>query len=61
MKYIGIALINSYQKFISPFLGSNCRFHPTCSEYTKQSIETYGFIKGSWRGLKQLLRCHPFS
>lgn len=36
-----------------------CRFHPTCSEYTKQAIEYYGVFKGSWMGVKRICRCHP--
>lgn len=60
-----IRFIGFYQKFISPFistyLGFNCRFYPSCSEYTKQAIEKYGLMKGSFLGLKRILRCHPFS
>lgn len=61
MKKIFIYLIEKYQKYISPMLGKNCRFYPTCSEYTKQAIEKYGAIKGSFIGLKRIIRCNPFS
>ncbi len=55
-----IFLINCYQK-ISKFTPKNCRFYPTCSEYTKQAIQKYGIFKGVWLGVKRICRCHPFS
>ena len=61
MKKIIIYLINKYQKIISPKIGRNCRFYPTCSEYTKQAIEKYGTIKGSFYGIKRIIKCNPFS
>lgn len=54
-------LIRGYQLLISPLLGSNCRFYPSCSSYTLEAIERHGPLKGSWLGLKRILRCHPFS
>ena len=61
MKKILILLIKFYQKFVSPFLGKNCRFYPTCSVYFIQALEKYGFFKGSFLGTKRILKCHPFS
>lgn len=64
MKKISILLIHFYKKYISPifcFLGINCKYYPTCSEYTKQAIQKYGFFKGSFLGIKRILRCNPFS
>ena len=61
MKRIAIKLIEFYQKNISPSLGHYCKFEPTCSEYTKQAIEKYGLVKGSFIGIKRILRCNPFS
>ncbi len=64
MKKISIFLIRVYKKTLSPifsFLGINCKYYPTCSEYTIQAIEKYGFLKGSFLGLKRILRCNPFS
>jgi len=55
-----IFLINIYQKYISGIFGKKCRFYPTCSEYTKQAIDKYGIIKGSFKGLKRILKCNPF-
>jgi putative membrane protein insertion efficiency factor len=60
MKYIFIILIKFYQKAISPLFPSSCRFYPSCSEYTKQAIQKYGSLKGSWLGLKRISKCHPF-
>lgn len=60
MRKIFIFLIKFYQKAISPFLGRRCRFHPTCSEYTKQAVEKYGALKGLYLGLVRILKCHPF-
>ena len=61
MKKIFIYLIEKYQKYISGILGNNCKYYPSCSEYTKQAIEKYGVIKGSFLGTKRILRCNPFS
>lgn len=64
MKKIGIILINFYKKYISKifhFKGINCKYYPTCSEYTKQAIEKYGLIKGFFLGLKRIIKCNPFS
>lgn len=64
MKKIFIKLISFYQKHISLWLESkniNCKFYPTCSEYTKQAIEKYGAGKGLFKGLCRILKCNPFS
>ena len=61
MKRIFLGLIRFYQKFISPLLGKNCRFYPTCSNYTYLSIQKYGLIKGLLKGFKRILRCNPWS
>lgn len=64
MKKLLIKLINVYQKYISKWLASkniNCKFYPTCSEYTKQAIEKYGAIKGGEKGICRIIRCNPFS
>jgi len=59
-KKIALTLIKIYQK-ISALTPSRCRFYPTCSEYTKQAIIKYGFLKGAWLGIKRICRCHPFN
>tara|TARA_B110000467_G_C18289677_1_gene463970 strand:+ start:164 stop:400 length:237 start_codon:yes stop_codon:yes gene_type:complete len=53
--------IKGYQRFISPLLGSNCRFQPTCSSYAIEAINRFGAIKGSWLASKRILRCHPLN
>ena len=60
LKNIAISLINLYKYLISPLLGNNCRYLPTCSEYTKESIIKYGVVKGFWLGLKRIAKCHPW-
>ena len=59
MKSIIIFIIKLYQYTISPFLGSNCRFMPTCSAYTIEAIQNFGIFKGIWLGMKRILRCRP--
>jgi len=54
-----ILLIKGYQRFISPLLGPNCRFLPTCSQYAIIALNRFGLIKGSWLTLKRVLKCHP--
>ena len=60
MKQAFLVLIRFYQKWISRFLPSSCRFYPSCSEYTFQAIEKYGVLKGGWMGVRRIGRCHPF-
>jgi putative membrane protein insertion efficiency factor len=55
-----ILLVKAYQGLISPWLGNNCRFHPTCSHYCIQSIQKYGPLKGLWKTLVRVLKCHPW-
>ena len=55
-----INLINIYKYLISPLLGNNCRFLPTCSEYTKESIIKFGLVHGIRLGLKRIIKCHPW-
>jgi len=60
MKFLVLDLLGVYKAAVSPFLPPACRFEPTCSEYARQAVEKYGALKGSWMGLKRLLRCQPF-
>ncbi|MHB8961605.1 MAG: membrane protein insertion efficiency factor YidD [Saccharofermentanales bacterium] len=55
-----LMLLRFYKAAISPYLGNNCRFTPTCSEYAMQAVDRYGAARGSWMALKRLLRCNPF-
>lgn len=60
LKFLALKLLRAYQLLISPMLGQNCRFSPSCSNYSMQAIERFGFFKGSWLTARRLLRCHPF-
>ena len=55
-----VGLVRCYQYLISPWLGPRCRYHPTCSEYFIGAVRKYGAIRGSWRGLSRIARCHPW-
>ena len=55
-----LAAIVLYSRLVSPFLGANCRYYPTCSSYTRQALETHGALRGSWLGMKRIGRCHPW-
>ena len=57
---ISLFILKAYQYIISPILGNNCRYLPSCSCYTHTAIERFGVIKGSYMGIKRILRCHPF-
>ena len=60
MRRVLIAIIRWYKRVISPKLGNNCRFSPTCSEYAMAAIETHGAFKGSLLSIWRILRCNPF-
>lgn len=60
MKKIAIFLIVAYKKYISPLLGNNCRFFPTCSEYGIKCMEVHGFFKGGILLFGRIMRCNPF-
>lgn len=55
-----IGLVRVYQWTLSPFIGQQCRFIPTCSNYFIGAVEKYGAVRGAWRGLLRICRCHPF-
>ncbi len=56
-----ISIIKLYQLTVSPYLGQNCRYHPTCSNYFIGCVKKHGSIRGSYLGLKRIFSCHPFS
>jgi putative membrane protein insertion efficiency factor len=55
-----VAAVRVYQRLISPWLGNNCRFVPSCSQYFVESVQQRGAIAGSWRGVCRICRCHPW-
>ncbi|MGI5852775.1 MAG: membrane protein insertion efficiency factor YidD [Bacillota bacterium] len=61
MKGVILLLLRFYRKFISPLLGPNCRFQPTCSMYAMIAVEKYGALKGGWLAIRRILRCHPWN
>ena len=56
-----IKTIKFYQFLLSPLLGNSCRYFPSCSDYSIQSLKTFGFFKGLYLSLKRILSCHPWS
>jgi uncharacterized protein len=56
-----LALIRFYQAALSPLLGGACRYYPSCSQYTYEAVRRYGWLRGSWMGIKRIGRCHPFA
>jgi putative membrane protein insertion efficiency factor len=59
LSYLLIKIIKIYQLIISPYLGKNCRYLPTCSEYFIDCLNEHGFIKGTVIGIKRVTSCHP--
>ncbi len=59
-KVVLVGLVRAYQLLISPLLGTNCRFQPTCSHYMIESINRFGAIRGTWLGVRRLSHCHPW-
>ncbi|MBT0570324.1 membrane protein insertion efficiency factor YidD [Curvibacter sp. CHRR-16] len=59
MKSILILLVRGYRLFLSPWLGSSCRFEPTCSAYSLQALQQHGAAAGTYLTLRRLVRCHP--
>jgi uncharacterized protein len=60
MKFLVLSFLQLYKTLVSPFLPPACRFEPTCSAYMMQAVEKYGALKGTWMGVKRILRCQPF-
>ena len=60
LKSFMLLLIKIYQYAISPLLGNNCRFYPSCSSYTQEAIELHGPLKGIMLGGRRILKCHPY-
>ncbi|HEX8739600.1 MAG TPA: membrane protein insertion efficiency factor YidD [Casimicrobiaceae bacterium] len=60
MKAVLLLLLRAYRLLVSPLLGANCRFYPSCSQYASEAIERHGARHGSWLAVKRVGRCHPW-
>lgn len=60
MRVVLKSLIRLYRYFVSPMLGPNCRFYPSCSCYAEEAIEHHGIVRGSYLTARRILRCHPW-
>lgn len=60
MKALLLGALRLYQLTLSPWIGNQCRFYPTCSEYARQAVETHGSLRGSALAAKRLCKCHPW-
>lgn len=60
MRWLAIKLIHLYRYLLSPWVGNQCRFHPSCSHYAEEAIAHHGFFKGSFLAARRLLKCHPW-
>jgi putative membrane protein insertion efficiency factor len=56
-----IGLVRLYQKTLSPLVGRQCRFEPTCSQYMIEAVRKYGLVRGVAKGVWRICRCHPFA
>ena len=61
MKYILIGLLKAYRFAISPLYGQVCRYHPTCSAYALEAVQTLGALRGTWLAMRRVARCHPWA
>ena len=60
MKRLLLLAIRLYQLCLSPFVGGQCRFYPSCSVYAAEAVDAHGALRGGWLALRRLLRCHPW-
>jgi uncharacterized protein len=61
VRLVAIALVQAYRWLVSPLLPSSCKFYPSCSQYAVDALRKYGFVRGSIKAVRRLLRCHPWS
>jgi putative membrane protein insertion efficiency factor len=60
MRWLAIKLIHVYRYLLSPWIGNQCRFYPTCSHYAEEAINLHGITRGSYLTVRRLLKCHPW-
>jgi putative membrane protein insertion efficiency factor len=61
MTRLFLVLIRGYQLSLSRLFAGSCRYYPSCSHYTYEAVERYGWLRGGWMGGRRILRCHPFA
>ncbi len=61
MTALVLALIRGYQHTLSHVFAGSCRYYPSCSQYTYEAVQRYGWLRGSWMGVLRIARCHPFA
>ena len=61
IKYLLLKLISFYKSFLSPYFGGNCKYEPSCSNYSHEAISKHGVLKGSFLTILRLVKCNPFS
>jgi len=61
MNRLLVWLLRGYQLLVSPMLGQNCRFYPSCSHYAVEALQLHGTVRGGWLALRRLGRCHPWN
>ena len=59
-RMIPMGLIRAYQILVSPLLGGNCRYLPSCSQYAMEALDRHGLFRGGWLAVRRIGRCHPF-
>ena len=60
LTYIAYLIVKAYQVVVSPLLGANCRYNPTCSAYALEALKKFGIIKGGLLSIKRISKCHPW-
>jgi len=60
MQKVLTTMLRGYRYWVSPLLGQHCRFHPSCSSYALEAVQTHGTLTGSWLALRRIGRCHPW-
>lgn len=61
INWLLVGLVRVYQLTISPLLGQNCRYYPSCSQYALVAIQRHGVVRGCWLAIRRLARCHPWT
>lgn len=61
MRKVVAALLRGYKYLISPLMGQNCRFHPSCSDYAREAVLKHGVLRGLWLAMRRVARCHPWN